>query len=545
MELLKNGDIDGDALFAEQLKFAKKADEHLKAFYEFADSRVEIAESSHRANEAGSTHAGGFAGQVSDSAVSERERLEGVPVSVKDIFTVRGFAATAGSRILKGYRPSYDATVVARTIAAGNRVVGKTSLDEFAMGSSTETSAYGASFNPWDIGRVPGGSSGGGAVSVAACQSFVGWGTDTGGSVRLPASLCGIVGYKPSYGLLSRFGIVAYVSSLDSPSLFARCALDCALTMNAVCYPDRYDSTLTVPDPVPDFVTASDPDRVERPRIGVLREFVEGGLLDSRVAERFHSALDKLRAAGAQIEFVSFPLWDITLPAYYIITTAECSSNLARYDGVRFGATAPADDGLLAMYLSRRGGVDGFGAETKRRILLGTYVLSAGYFDAYYNKARALRRAVADEIARLTREFDALALPTTLDPAFKLGERMDDPVKMYMSDIATVIANLAGTCAVSMPCGTVVERDTELSPAARKLGVTEEAQAMCRSSRSDDDTASSGEHAGTAGEIRLPVGFQLIGSRLKDDRLLAMARWFERATGLGYEMPECVGRMDA
>ncbi len=521
MEMIKEGLIDKDELFKTQIVYANKIDKYVKAFYEIAGGACDGCSNANDDDRE-------FGDQVDDSANECRSALRNIPVSIKDIFNVRGFCATAGSKILEGYRPPYDSTVAARSKALGNRVVGKTSLDEFAMGSSNETSAYGPCFNPWDLGRVPGGSSGGGAVSVASCQSFVGWGTDTGGSVRQPAALCGVVGFKPSYGLVSRFGLIAYASSLDTPSTFTRNALDAALAMNAVCYPDRYDATVCVPEPLPDFVSESDPVTVANPRFAIVKELVSEELLDKRVAARFYATVDALKRAGAVVEEVNFPLANLTLPAYYIITTAECSSNLARFDGIRYGAASDASIGLLEMYFNRRGGMNGFGAETKRRILLGTYVLSSGYFDAYYNKARALRRAITGEVAKLMLTYDALILPTSPDPAFKFGERMDDPVKMYMSDIATVIANLAGTCAISLPCGSVPDNDSSLSVMAHKYGITDEMQAFCK-----DDSAT----------INLPVGFQMIGKRYSDVELLKNARWYEQVTGYSYEMPPLIARM--
>ncbi|MEP0815418.1 MAG: Asp-tRNA(Asn)/Glu-tRNA(Gln) amidotransferase subunit GatA [bacterium] len=533
MARIAAGEIDPVEHLRTQCEFARRMDEYLNAFIELPESpEPEIETVQSRTN--GDGGSGAFAGQADPEMLRGRRHLTGVPVSVKDIFTARGFCATAGSPILEGYRPPYDATVVARTRAAGNFVVGKTNLDEFAMGSSTETSAYGACRNPWDLGRVPGGSSGGGAASVAACQAAIGWGTDTGGSVRQPAALCGVVGYKPTYGLLSRFGLIAYASSLDSPSIFAKCALDVALLLNAVCYPDALDSTCSVPSPVPDFVAESDPVYAKKPRIGVIKELTDTKLLHSGVAVQLWSAIERMKSAGAEITEISFPMWDITLPAYYIMTTAECSSNLARFDGVRYGPDGHTDKGLMAMYLSRRGGERGFGEETKRRILLGTYVLSAGYHDAYYNKARALRRAITAEVARLCGEYDALVCPTTLDPAFQIGERMEDPVQMYMSDIATVIANLAGTCAISLPCGlvpakrSIMAREDPLSKDAIAIGVTPELQNLCRNDK---------------GEIELPVGFQMIGARYRDAKLLSLARWFEETTGYGYKIPPIALKM--
>lgn len=529
MAAFASGGLSPDEHFENQLAFAKYIDEYLHAFYELAES---LSEKRDR-GESECTDVG-FAGQIPVNSMRPGGALSYSPVSFKDVFAVKNFKATAGSRILENYRPPFDSTIVARVREAGNYVAGKTSLDEFAMGSSNETSAYGPCFNPFDLGRVPGGSSGGGAVSVAACQAAAGWGTDTGGSVRQPAALCGVVGFKPTYGLLSRFGIIAYASSLDTPSIFSRCALDAALMMNGVCFPDEYDSTCRVPSPLPDFVDESEPDRIRKPKLAIIKELSGKNFLHPGVAERFYAAVDALARDGAEIEEVSFPLWNITLPAYYIITTAECSSNLARYDGVRFGPAGGDGGGLMDMYLARRGGEHGFGAETKRRILLGTYVLSAGYFDAYYNKARAIRRAIQTEVAALTEKYDALILPTSPEPAFKLGERLDDPVKMYMSDIATVIANLAGACAISLPCGTCDSdggsngpENGELSDAARAAGVKEEWLADCR---------------GADGKIKLPVGFQMVCGRYADTKLLSLARRFEEATGLEYETPPFVAK---
>jgi aspartyl-tRNA(Asn)/glutamyl-tRNA(Gln) amidotransferase subunit A len=374
--------------------------------------------------------------------------LEGIPIAVKDVIATAGVRTTAASRILDTFVPPYDATVTARLRAAGAVIIGKTNCDEFAMGSSNENSAYGAARNPWDITRVPGGSSGGSAVAVAAGQALGSLGTDTGGSIRLPSSYCGIVGMKPTYGRVSRYGVIAYASSLDQVGPFARDVADCALLLGVLAGHDARDST-SVPRDVPDY-SAALRGSAAGVRIAIPREyFVEGMQPDVERAVR--GAIETLRAAGAKTTSVSLPHTEYAVSAYYVVATAEASSNLARYDGVRYGCRAGADASLLEMY--RRTRAAGFGDEVKRRIMLGTYALSSGYYDAYYLKAQRVRTLIRGDFARVFADADVIVTPTAPTTAFRLGEKLDDPLQMYLSDIFTISVNLAGLPAISIPCG--------------------------------------------------------------------------------------------
>jgi len=375
-------------------------------------------------------------------------KLAGVPFGIKDVLTLEGFAATAGSRILEGYRPPYTATAVKKLADAGAIFLGKLNCDEFAMGSSNENSAYGPVHNPHDLDRVPGGSSGGSAAAVAAGMAVATLGTDTGGSIRQPASFCGVVGVLPTYGRVSRYGLIAFASSLDRIGPFAASVRDAATVLGVIAGHDIMDATSS-PLPVPDYTAAIDRS-VKGMKLGVPSEYFAEGL-DPEVRSAIEAGIDKLRAAGAEIRNISLPHTRYAIPTYYVIATAEASSNLARFDGVRYGLRAPQSDTLAAMY--RRTRDLGFGAEVKRRILLGTYVLSHGYYDAYYRKAQQVRRLLAEDFLAAFREVDAIVTPTAPTPAFKLGEKSDDPVAMYLADIYTVTASLAGICGVSVPCG--------------------------------------------------------------------------------------------
>jgi aspartyl-tRNA(Asn)/glutamyl-tRNA(Gln) amidotransferase subunit A len=374
--------------------------------------------------------------------------LAGVPLGIKDVLTLEGFPATAGSKILEGYRPPYTATAVRRLADAGAIFVGKLNCDEFAMGSSNENSAYGPVHNPHDLNRVPGGSSGGSAAAVAAGMSLATLGTDTGGSIRQPASFCGVVGVLPTYGRVSRYGLIAFASSLDRIGPFAANIRDAATVLRVIAGHDPMDATSS-PLPVPDYTAELDKG-VRGMKLGVPAEYFAEGL-DPEVRAAIESGIEKLRAAGAEIRNISLPHTRYAIPTYYVIATAEASSNLARYDGVRYGFRAPKSDTLASMY--RRTRDLGFGAEVKRRILLGTYVLSHGYYEAYYRKAQQVRRLLADDFLRAFREVDAILTPTAPTPAFRIGEKSDDPVAMYLADIYTVTASLAGICGVSVPCG--------------------------------------------------------------------------------------------
>ena len=374
--------------------------------------------------------------------------LAGIPVGIKDVLVMKGAPATAGSKILQGYRPPYDATVVCRLEAAGAVLLGKLNCDEFAMGSSNENSAYGPVRNPVDIERVPGGSSGGSAAAVAANLAVATLGSDTGGSIRQPASFCGVVGVLPTYGRVSRYGLIAFASSLDRVGPFAANVRDAATILGVIAGHDPKDATSSLA-PVPDYAAESDKP-VDGLRIGVPAEYFAEGL-DPEVRAAIENGIAALKSAGCRVKPVSLPHTRYAVPTYYLIATAEASANLARFDGVRYGYRSPSSETLSAMYCHSRD--EGFGAEVKRRILLGTYALSAGYYDAYYLKAQQVRRLLAEEYLRAFAEVDAIVTPTAPTPAFKLGEKTGDPLAMYLADIYTVTASLAGICGVTVPCG--------------------------------------------------------------------------------------------
>ncbi len=424
------------------------------------------------------------------AAVDALHPLLGIPVALKDLVSVKGGQCTAGSRILEGYLAPYDAHITERLRAVGAVILGKTNMDEFAMGSSTEHSAYGPVANPWDRRRVPGGSSGGSAAAVAAYHAPLSIGTDTGGSIRQPAALCGIVGMKPTYGRVSRYGIVAFASSLDQVGPFARNTRDAGALLHAVAGRDARDSTSS-PEPVPDALLAlpsSDDEAasaLKGKRFGLPREYFVVGM-EPGVEARIREAVAALEGAGAIVEDVSLPHTDYGLATYYIVAPAEASANLARYDGIRFGPRLGEGGDVLAGYLATRG--EGFGAEVKRRIMLGTYALSAGYYDAYYLKAQKVRTLIKGDFDALWAQgFDALVAPTSPTVAFPLGARMDDPVSMYLSDACTLPVNMAGLPGVSIPCG-----------------------------------LSEG----------LPVGLQLIGAPWSEAGLLGLARGYEGLTAV-------------
>jgi len=406
--------------------------------------------------------------------------LAGVPVAVKDNICQRGVPTTCSSRILEGWRPPYSATVIDRLLGAGAIPVGKTNLDEFAMGSSTENSAFGPTRNPLDPTRVPGGSSGGSAAAVAADMTPISIGSDTGGSIRQPAALCGIIGVKPTYGLVSRYGLIAFASSLDQIGPFAKNVTDAAMLLEVLAGHDPLDST-SLPEPSPALL-AHVGDGVNGQRIGIVRELVEGA--DEDVVAQVHRALDALRDAGATIVELSIPELRLGLSAYYLIAPAEASSNLARFDGVRYGLRVDADDVTAMMEATRTAG---FGAEVKRRIMLGTYALSAGYYDAYYGQALKVRTQMIDAFRRAYREADLLIGATAPSVAFAFGAKTDNPMAMYLSDVFTIPTNLAGEAAVSVPFG--------------------------------------------SGEAGLPIGVQLLGPGRSEARLFAAARVLEIADG--------------
>ena len=374
--------------------------------------------------------------------------LAGVPVGIKDVLTIEGQPATAGSKILKGYRPPYTATAVQKLANAGAVILGKLNCDEFAMGSSNENSAYGPVRNPAALDRVPGGSSGGSAAAVAAGMAVATLGTDTGGSIRQPASFCGVVGVLPTYGRVSRYGLIAFASSLDRVGPFAASVRDAATVLGVIAGHDPLDATSS-PEPVPSYTVEIDRG-VRGMRLGVPAEYFAEGL-DPEVRAAVEAAIEQLRGAGAEIIPIALPHTRYAVPTYYVIATAEASANLARFDGVRYGFRSPEAKNLGEMYRFSREG--GFGAEVKRRILLGTYVLSAGYYDAYYKKAQQVRRLLTDDFLAAFEKVDAILTPTAPTPAFKLGEKADDPMAMYLADIFTVTGSLAGVCGISVPCG--------------------------------------------------------------------------------------------
>jgi len=378
--------------------------------------------------------------------------LAGVPVGIKDVLTVKGVVTTAGSKILEGYRPPYDATVVRKLEAAGAVVLGKLNCDEFAMGSSNENSAYGPVKNPRALDRVPGGSSGGSAASVAAGLCVASLGTDTGGSIRQPAAFCGVVGVLPTYGRVSRYGLIAFASSLDRVGPFARSVEDAAVMLEVLAGADEMDATSSQ-EPVGSYA-AETKKGVEGLRIGVPEEYFGEGL-NAEIRAAIEKALDGLKAAGCSIHKVSLPHTKYAVPTYYVIATAEASSNLSRFDGVRFGLRSEDAGTLAAMFRNTRD--EGFGAEVKRRILLGTYVLSAGYYDAYYRKAQQVRALLTRDFVQAFETVDAIVAPVTPTAAFKLGEKTDDPLQMYLEDIYSVAASLAGICGMSVPCGETAE----------------------------------------------------------------------------------------
>jgi aspartyl-tRNA(Asn)/glutamyl-tRNA(Gln) amidotransferase subunit A len=374
--------------------------------------------------------------------------LAGIPVGIKDVLVMKGSPATAGSLILKGYRPPYDATVVTKLEAAGAVLLGKLNCDEFAMGSSNENSAYGPVLNPRALDRVPGGSSGGSAAAVAADFAVASLGSDTGGSIRQPAAFCGVVGVLPTYGRVSRYGLIAFASSLDRVGPFAKNVKDAATVLQVIAGKDRMDATSS-DRPVEDYVGGLTKP-VEGLRIGVPEEYFGEGL-DPEIRAAIEGAIAGLKTAGCVVKPVSLPHTKYAIPTYYVIATAEASSNLSRFDGVRFGLRVEGAKTLSAMFKKTRDA--GFGAEVKRRILLGTYALSAGYYDAYYRKAQQVRTLLTRDFLAAFAEVDVLVAPVTPTPAFKLGEKTDDPVKMYLEDIYSVAASLAGICGVSVPCG--------------------------------------------------------------------------------------------
>lgn len=383
------------------------------------------------------------------AAGSGRGRLSGIPVLLKDNICVKGEETTCGSRILKGFKPPYDATVVKKLKAEGAILMGKANMDEFAFGSSCESSCYGPTRNPWDLERIPGGSSGGSAAAVASGETILALGSDTGGSIRQPASLCGVVGMKPTYGRVSRYGLIAFASSLDQIGPFARDVEDAAIMLNVIAGYDEMDST-SVDAPVPDYTRSLVKD-IKGLRIGVPKEYFTKGM-DPEIEKSVKEAIGVLKSLGATIVDISLPHTEYAVSTYYIIGPAEASSNLARFDGVQYGLRAADAKDMIGMYIKTRS--EGFGVEAKRRILLGTYCLSTGYYDAYYLKALKVRTRIKEDFDKVFGKVcDCIVTPTSPTAAFKIGERTEDPLSMYLSDVFTISANLAGIPAISVPCG--------------------------------------------------------------------------------------------
>ncbi|MCH7928730.1 MAG: Asp-tRNA(Asn)/Glu-tRNA(Gln) amidotransferase subunit GatA [Candidatus Dadabacteria bacterium] len=374
--------------------------------------------------------------------------LHGVPIGLKDIFVMKDVRTTAGSKILENFKPLYNATVTQKLLDAGAIIVGKNNMDEFAMGSSNETSYFGVVKNPWDLQRVPGGSSGGSAAAVAASLCYGSVGTDTGGSIRQPASLCGIVGMKPTYGNVSRFGMIAFASSLDQAGPLTKSVYDAAIILNLISGHEPRDST-SVNAPVPDYISNLKND-IKGLKVGIPKEYFIDGI-DAEVLKAVQDAIKLITELGAEIVEMSLPHTEYATAAYYIIAPSEASSNLARYDGVKYGYRSQSFDDLLDMYKNTKS--EGFGEEVKRRIMIGTYALSAGYYDAFYNKARKVQTLIRQDFQNAFEKVDVILTPTAAEPAFKLGEKTSDPIKMYLSDIFTNPTNLAGLPGISLPCG--------------------------------------------------------------------------------------------
>ncbi len=430
----------------------------------------------------------GAADKLLASGVSANRPLLGVPIAVKDVLAVKNQPLNCGSKILGKFISPYDATVIEKLKAAGAIVFGRLNMDEFAMGSSTENSAFGVTRNPWDTERIPGGSSGGSAAAVAADECLAALGSDTGGSIRQPAALCGCVGLKPTYGRVSRYGLVAFASSLDQIGTFTKDVRDAATMLGVIAGHDSRDST-SVPQPVPDYSAALTGD-IKGLKLGLPKEYLIGGL-DAEVKAAVDAAVKKFAELGAEIVEISLPHTDYAVATYYIIATAEASANLARFDGIRYGARVDGAD-PVELYCRTRGA--GFGAEVKRRIILGTYVLSSGYYDAYYLRAQKVRTLIRGDFLKAFETVDAIVTPTSPTAAFKIGEKSDDPLQMYLSDIFTISCNLAGICGISIPCG-----------------FTE--------------------------NPKLPIGLQLLGKPFGEETLLWMARAFEMNTAWHKQKP--------
>ena len=465
---ISSGETSARAVVESSVKAAEKLNESLNAFLEIdRDGALRRAES-----------------------LGGKNSLAGIPIAIKDNICVEGMQTSCGSRILGDYHPPYNATVIERLLNAGAVVMGKTNCDEFAMGSSNENSAFGPVKNPWDTTRVPGGSSGGSAAAVAAGIVPVALGSDTGGSVRQPASLCGVFGLKPTYGRNSRYGLVAFGSSLDQVGIFARTTGDVARVLGIISGRDAHDAT-TADVPVPNYLAELSGD-IKGARIGLPRSFFGAGL-DAEVRTSVEAAVNVYRELGAEVVHVELPNSQYSIAVYYIIATAEASSNLARFDGVRYGFRAEDAPALRQMYRKTR--EEGFGPEVKRRIMLGTYVLSAGYYEAYYSKAQQVRGLIKQDFRKAFESCDAIITPTSPTPAFALGEKVDNPLAMYLNDIYTVTANLAGIPGLSVPCGLSANR--------------------------------------------LPIGFQLLGTNWSEPTLFKLAHAYETARPFTERPPIC------
>jgi aspartyl-tRNA(Asn)/glutamyl-tRNA(Gln) amidotransferase subunit A len=462
---LRQGDVSAEALTGAFLQSIRQRDPKIKAFLHVEDRALEQARAIDDKRRRGESLG----------------RLAGLPVAVKDLFCTTGQPTTCGSKILQNFVPPYDATVITRLKQADAVLLGKTNMDEFAMGSSTENSAYQTTRNPWDLERIPGGSSGGSAAAVTACEVPLALGTDTGGSIRQPASLCGIVGLKPTYGRVSRYGVIAFASSLDQVGPLGHTVGDVASLLEVIAGHDPLDST-SVDQPVLPYSQSVD-DPVRPLTIGVAREYFGAGL-DREVERSVRAALKVYEGLGATIKEVSLPHSPYAVATYYLVATAEASSNLARYDGVHFGHRAKSFANMIDMYCRSR--AEGFGKEVQRRVMLGTYALSSGYKDAYYVKALKVRRLIKDDFDRAFADCDVVAGPTAPTAAFRVGEKTENPLEMYLSDIYTISCNLAGLPGISIPCGFT-----------------------------------------TGG---LPIGLQLLAAPFEEDKLLRIARMHERAT---------------
>jgi len=431
-ELLREGEISAVELTQAIIERIVEVDNQVKAYLTITpELALEQAREADRRRAAGEDHP-----------------LLGIPLAIKDIICTKGVPTTCGSRILENFIPPYNATVIEHLRRRGAVILGKTNMDEFAMGSSTENSGFFPTHNPWDLSRVPGGSSGGSAAALAAGECLGALGSDTGGSVRQPAAFCGVAGLKSTYGRVSRYGLVAFASSLDQIGPLGKDVTDCAIMLQAIAHYDPCDST-SVDVPAPDCAEALIPD-IRGMRVGVPKEyFVEG--MQPEVEAAVRAAIDKIANLGAEVDEVSLPHTEYSLPAYYLIAPAEASANLARYDGVKYGYSRPEVEDVWDAYRQTRQG--GFGPEVKRRIMLGTYALSAGYYDAYYLKAQKVRTLIKRDFDEAFKKFDVLVAPTSPTVAFKIGEKVDDPLQMYLSDVFTLSLNLAGICGISIPCG--------------------------------------------------------------------------------------------